>query len=94
MKLKDRVAIVTGGGTGIGKAISLALADEGAAVVVAARNVARLGEVADQITAKGGKAKAIQTDISDYEQIKRMVAETVEEFGKLDILINLSLIHI
>jgi len=88
MKLKDRVAIVTGGGTGIGKAISLALADEGAAVVVAARNVARLGEVADQITSKGGKAKAIQTDISDYEQIKGMVAETVEEFGKLDILIN------
>jgi NAD(P)-dependent dehydrogenase (short-subunit alcohol dehydrogenase family) len=77
MKLKDRVAIVTGGGTGIGKAISLAFADEGAAVVVA-----------NQIIGQGGRARAIQTDISDYEQIKRMVAQTVEEFGKLDILIN------
>ncbi len=88
MKLKDRVAIVTGGGTGIGKATSLAFADEGAAVVVAARNAARLEEVANQIKSKGGKAKAIQTDISDHEQIKRMVAETVKEFGQLDILIN------
>ncbi len=93
MKLKDRVAIVTGGGTGIGKAISLAFADEGAAVVVAARNVARLEEVADQIISRGGKAKAIQTDISDHDQIKRVVAETVEEFGRLDILINNAAAH-
>jgi NAD(P)-dependent dehydrogenase (short-subunit alcohol dehydrogenase family) len=61
---------------------------EGAAVVVAARNVTRLEEVANQIKSKGGKAKAIQTDISDHEQVKRMVAETLKEFGKLDILIN------
>jgi NAD(P)-dependent dehydrogenase (short-subunit alcohol dehydrogenase family) len=88
MKLKDRVAIVTGGGTGIGKAISLALAEEGASVVVAARTLAPLEEVANQIRAKGGKAKAVQTDIADQAQVKRMVAETVEEFGKLDILIN------
>jgi 3-oxoacyl-[acyl-carrier protein] reductase len=67
MKLKDRVAIVTGGGTGIGKAISLAFADEGAAVVVAARNVARLEETASEIEAKGGKVKVIPTDISDYD---------------------------
>lgn len=88
MKLEDRVAIVTGGGTGIGKAISLAFAEEGATVVVAARNVARLEEVANQIESQGGEAKAIQTDISDHDQVERMVAETVNEFGKLDILIN------
>ncbi len=88
MKLRDKVAIVTGGGTGIGKAISLAFADEGAAVVVAARNVTRLEEVANQIKSKGARATAIQTDISDHEQVKRMVADTVKEFGRLDILIN------
>jgi NAD(P)-dependent dehydrogenase (short-subunit alcohol dehydrogenase family) len=88
MKLEDRVAIVTGGGKGIGKAISLALADEGAAVVVAARSLAPLEEVANQIRAQGGRAEAIQTDIADPAQVERMVAQTVEEFGQLDILVN------
>lgn len=88
MKLKDRVAIITGGGTGIGKAISFAFAREGAKIVVAARNLSRLEEVVKDIKAKGGKAKAIQTDISDHEQIKRMVAQTIDEFGQIDILVN------
>jgi NAD(P)-dependent dehydrogenase (short-subunit alcohol dehydrogenase family) len=88
MKLNGRVAIVTGGGTGIGKAISLALANEGAAVVVAARNLPRLKEVAEEIKSRGGKAKAIKTDISDYEQVKAMVARTIDEFGQIDILVN------
>ncbi len=88
MKLRDRVAIVTGGGKGIGRAISLALSDEGAAVVVAARNVAPLEEVANQIRAEGGQARAIQTDIADPAQVERMVVETVAEFGRLDILVN------
>jgi NAD(P)-dependent dehydrogenase (short-subunit alcohol dehydrogenase family) len=70
------------------RAIGLAFADEGAAVVAAARNIARLEKVGDHIKVNGGKAKAIQTDISDHEQVKRMVAETVEEFGKLDIPIK------
>jgi NAD(P)-dependent dehydrogenase (short-subunit alcohol dehydrogenase family) len=88
MKLNDKVAIITGGGTGIGKAISLALAKEGAAVVVAARNLSRLEEVAKDIKSRGGKAKAIQTDISDHEQVKQMVAQTIREFGQIDILVN------
>ncbi len=88
MKLKDKVAIITGGGTGIGKAISLAFADEGAAVVVAARDLSRLEEVAKEIKSRGGKAKAIQTDISDHERIKRMVTQTIDEFGQIDILVN------
>jgi len=79
---------VTGGGKGIGAAISLALADEGAAVVAAARTLAPLEEVAEQIRTQGGKAKAIQTDIADQTQVQRMVAETIEEFGQLDILVN------
>jgi NAD(P)-dependent dehydrogenase (short-subunit alcohol dehydrogenase family) len=88
MKLKDKVAIITGGGTGIGKAISFAFANEGATVVVAARILPRLEEVAKEIKSRGGKAKAIQTDISDHEQVKRMVAQTIDEFGQIDILVN------
>ena len=88
MKLKDKVAIVTGGGTGIGKAISLALANEGAVVVIAARNLSRLEQAVQDIMSKGGKAKAIQADISDHEQVKRMVAQAVEDFGQIDILVN------
>ena len=88
MKLRNKVAIVTGGGTGIGKAITRALADEGASVMIAARNLARLEETAAELTAKGKKVKAIQTDISDEKQVKRMVEQTIKEFGKLDILVN------
>jgi NAD(P)-dependent dehydrogenase (short-subunit alcohol dehydrogenase family) len=88
MKLKNKVAIITGGGTGIGKAISFAFANEGATIVVAARNLPRLEDVAKDIKSRGGKAKAIQTDISDYEQVKRMVAQTIDEFGQIDILVN------
>ncbi|OGN97352.1 MAG: hypothetical protein A2Z77_02765 [Chloroflexi bacterium RBG_13_51_36] len=88
MKLKDKVAIVTGGGTGIGKAISLALTDEGATVVLVARNLSRLEEAAKDIKSKGGKAKAIQADISDHEQVKRIIAQTVKDLGRIDILVN------
>jgi NAD(P)-dependent dehydrogenase (short-subunit alcohol dehydrogenase family) len=88
MKLKDKVAIVTGGGTGIGKAISLALANEGAAVVLVARDLSRLEQAAKDIKSRGGKAKAIQADISDHEQVKRMIAQTIKDFGQIDILVN------
>jgi len=88
MKLKDKVAIITGGGTGIGKAISFAFAREGAALALAARNLPRLEETAKAIKAKGGQAKAIQCDITDHEQIKKMVAQTIDEFGRIDILVN------
>jgi NAD(P)-dependent dehydrogenase (short-subunit alcohol dehydrogenase family) len=88
MRLKDKVAIVTGGGQGIGKAIALAFAAEGARVVVAARNLANLEKTVAEIAAKGGSAKAIQTDVTREAEIKRMVAETVNKFGKIDILVN------
>src|SRR4030042_5513663 len=88
MKLKDKVAIVTGGGTGIGKAISLAMANEGAPVVIAARDLSRLEQAVKDIKSKGGKAKAIQADISDHEQVKRMVAQTIKDFGQIDLLVN------
>jgi len=88
MRLNKKVAIVTGGGVGIGKAISLAFAAEGAAVVVASRNQPRLESVADEIRAKGGKATAIPTDISDENQVEKMVTQALNEYGQIDILVN------
>ena len=91
-RLKGRVAIITGGGKGIGKAISLAFSREGATVVVAGRTLSALQETCDEIRSQGGKAKPIQADVSVEEQVIRMVSEAIKEFGRVDILVNNSAI--
>ena len=88
MRLKDRVAIITGGGQGIGKAIALAFAAEGARVVVAARNLPNLEKTTAEIAAQGGTAKAIQTDVTEEAEVERMVTQAVQTFGRIDILVN------
>jgi NAD(P)-dependent dehydrogenase (short-subunit alcohol dehydrogenase family) len=88
MLLKEKVAIVTGGGKGIGRAIALAFAAEGAAVVLAARTLSKLEETADVINKKGGRAVAVQTDVSVEKQVEHMVSETISTFGRIDILVN------
>jgi NAD(P)-dependent dehydrogenase (short-subunit alcohol dehydrogenase family) len=88
MRLKDKVAIITGGGRGIGKAISMAFASEGAIVMIAGRTSSRLDDTVEQIKLVGGRAKAIQTDISDEKQVQRLVAATIKDYGKIDILVN------
>jgi glucose 1-dehydrogenase/3-oxoacyl-[acyl-carrier protein] reductase len=89
MKLRDKTAIVTGAGRGIGSGIALRLAQEGANVVVNYAHSAEGAEaVADQIKALGRKAITIQANVSRADQVQAMVSETVETFGGVDILVN------
>jgi NAD(P)-dependent dehydrogenase (short-subunit alcohol dehydrogenase family) len=84
--LERRVAIVTGAGSGIGRAGAEILAREGAAVVIADRNGTAGEETAQGIEAAGGRALAVETDVGDDAAVERLVARTVEEFGRVDIL--------
>ena len=88
MRLQGKTAIVTGGGSGIGRAICLAYGREGANVVVADLNLAGAETVAGEISAAGGQAAAVQVDVRNQEQVQRMVDTAVEGFGGLDILVN------
>lgn len=87
MRLKEKVAIVTGGASGIGKGVAELFIEEGAKVVVADYDAETGQETADQLN-ENGDAIFVQVDVSDTEAAEAMVEKTVEEFGKVDILIN------
>jgi NAD(P)-dependent dehydrogenase (short-subunit alcohol dehydrogenase family) len=86
--LANQVALVTGASRGIGKATAHALASAGASVALAARDAARLEAIAAEIEAAGGTALSIPTDIGDPSDVERMVARTLDAFGRLDIAFN------
>ncbi|MBN1400033.1 MAG: SDR family oxidoreductase [Anaerolineae bacterium] len=89
-QLDGKVAIVVGGGSGIGKGIARALADEGCAVVIAGRTVARLEATAEELGAGGAQVIPIPTDGAKEDQVKALFAQTMARFGQLDILVNAS----
>ena len=86
--LSGKVAIVTGGGRGIGRAIALGLAGAGAKVVVGSRTQKEIEEVAAEISRLGGKALPVAVDLTANEQLENLVNTTVREFGRVDILVN------
>ena len=86
--LKDKVVVVTGGGSGLGRAMALRCAELGAKLVLAGRRQEKLDEVAGEISAAGGEALGISTDIRDYDAVTGMVQQAVERFGKVDCLVN------
>ena len=88
MQLTNKVAIVTGAGRGIGKAIAIAYAAEGAYVVIAARSEDQLNEVADEISANGGNVLAVPADLRNRTEVENLVHKTVDSFSQIDILVN------
>ena len=89
MGLKDKVALITGGSDGIGKAAAMSMSVEGAKVVICARSQDMLDKAADEIrSATGGEVLAVSTDITQPDQIKSLFDKAIETFGRIDILVN------
>lgn len=87
-RLNDKVAIITGGNSGVGAATAKLFADEGAKVVISARRKDKLDEVASEIEENGGEVLAVSCDISKAEDAKHLIEEAMKEFGQIDILVN------
>lgn len=87
-RFEDRVVVVTGATSGLGRACALRLADEGASVAVAGRRAALCDEVAAEVEARGVKGLAVPTDVTDPAAVERLIEETVEAFGRLDGAVN------
>jgi NAD(P)-dependent dehydrogenase (short-subunit alcohol dehydrogenase family) len=88
MKLQDKVAIITGGGRGLGRSVALAFGREGAKVALAARTKKQIEHVAEELRSIGKRAIAIPTDVSDEDQVNHLVKKTLEAYGTINILVN------
>src|SRR5436190_21824664 len=88
MKLQDRTAVITGASKGLGRAMALALAAEGARVALVSRDREKLNAVADEVTAAGGRATVFTADVTSEEDVRRVESEILAVYGKVNILIN------
>jgi NAD(P)-dependent dehydrogenase (short-subunit alcohol dehydrogenase family) len=88
MRLEGKVALITGGTSGIGSATAVRFAGEGAAVVITGRNSERGEQVVQDIVANGGEALFIRSDVRHAEDCRQAVEQTLERFGKIDVLFN------
>jgi len=88
VKLKDKVTIVTGGGSGIGRAIALKFAREGACIAIFEINEENANSVVETVKSMGQRAVALAVDVSSFSQTQRAVESVIEEFGRIDILVN------
>ncbi|HEV2171708.1 MAG TPA: SDR family NAD(P)-dependent oxidoreductase, partial [Candidatus Binatus sp.] len=88
LKLDDKVAIITGAGRGLGRAMAVKLAESGAHIAAAARTQSQLDETAEAVRKTGRKCLIVPTDVTVSAQVNALVEATLKEFGKIDILIN------
>lgn len=86
--IKGKVVVITGASSGLGEATARLLSAQGAIVVLGARRTERIRSLADELTESGGKALAITTDVTDYDQVKRLVDAAVQTYGRIDVIIN------
>jgi NADP-dependent 3-hydroxy acid dehydrogenase YdfG len=86
--IEEKVVVITGASSGLGEATARLLSAQGASIVLGARRVDRLKSLAHELTATGGKAIAVATDVTDVDQVKRLVDEAHGAFGRVDVMMN------
>ncbi len=88
MDLQGKVALITGGGRGLGKAMALGFAQEGADVIICSRTIQEIESVANEIRSLSGKALCVKTDVSKEDEVRNLADSALKEFGRIDVLIN------